>query len=117
MHDIQDVKNRFKAMDLSDKVDLLNALMQEGLNWEETRARLEHTDEFGDEIDRGETYYKKHKAHIEYTKMSSRSMSTMIEAVFGKNPRLIRFAERLLNAQHEAMIALIDSPRSPSLKP
>lgn len=65
----------------------LNALFPQTSPWEETKARKEHKDLFGEIIQPGEIYYKRQDgmAFDENTKLSRLSMERLLHALFGRN--------------------------------
>ena len=82
------------------KLACLNALyggtlLGEGI-WKSVRAAKEHTDHFGDNISRGEIYYKRDiLGSYDVFKVSKDSMLRMLELLFYDNPSLLIFAEGL----------------------
>ena len=83
--------------ELEKLVDQLNALTDEWRQWKWTRARKEHEDLFGDAIQPGDDYLKRAygSEFHEDVKLSQRSMSRMLHALFEGNLRLQTTAEHL----------------------
>lgn len=85
----------FNEQDFKDKLEKLNAFMDPLVQWEPTKARKEHIDEFNRTINIGETYYKRKYAfnfnHI--TKLSRKSMDSLLFMMFEGNPHLEYMAE------------------------
>lgn len=66
---------------------LLNALTCEGAGWVARRANKTHTDQFGDSIGQGDTYYARDllTGGPSTLRLSVVSMERMLEAVFALN--------------------------------
>ena len=65
--------------------------------WKPTKARKNHEDAFGDEIQEGEMYFKRqyYQAWDSVLKLSRRSMDKLLFAVYGGNTDLEKFCEKL----------------------
>ena len=78
-------------------VEQLNALTDEWRQWTWVRARKEHRDLFGNAIRPGTDYLRREygPAPHENVKVSHRSMSRMLQALIGGNPRLQMISDYL----------------------
>ena len=87
----------------------LNAISEEMRPWQETKARKEHTDLFGEAICPGEYYFKRRTDHgfLDEVKLSRASMDRFLHALFAGNAQLQYIAEVLqekrLNEMREAL--------------
>ena len=106
------------------RLDCLNALYGSRSSavtrWKYVEARKKHTDEFGDTIQKGEVYFRRHRGGFGYDvfKVSRGSMEKILELLFFDNQPFQTFAEELkakLKKQddkelQEAMQGAFDSP-------
>src|SRR5207247_10161652 len=77
-----DAENTFHA-----QLALLNAINDEYNQWQWTRARKIHKDQFGDLIEEGEEYLKRSTgpAYDQVLKMSQRSAERLLDVLFTYN--------------------------------
>ena len=83
----------------------LDAISEEMLPWQETKARKEHSDLFGEEIHPGEYYFKRRTGHgfHDEVKLSQASMDRFLHALFAGNARLQHIAEFLQEQRLDEM--------------
>ena len=87
----------------------LDAISEQMLPWQETKARKEHCDLFGEAIRPGEYYFRRRTGHgfHDEVKLSQASMDRFLHALFAGNAQLQHIAEFLqekrLNEMREAL--------------
>ncbi len=86
-------------------LEKLNAPFSGFYQWEFTKARKEHEDEFGDEIAVGEVYFKRKYglAWDAVLKLSRDSMEKMLYCVFNGNFLLEDICEELVKEKKERL--------------
>jgi len=96
---------------------MLDAISDQMLPWQETKARKEHVDLFGDLIRPGEYYFKRStgSGFVEVVKLSQASMDRVLYALFAGNLRLQRIAEYLIQEQLNKMRDALNKFKPPSL--
>ena len=86
MYFLKSVEEALRRGELS--VDLLNAVVHhDSLGWRMTSARKTHIDEFGDEIKRGEDYYRRESGPevVDVFRLSVHSMNKVLRVLFEWN--------------------------------
>ena len=84
---------------------MLDAISDQTLPWQETKARKEHVDLFGEAIRPGKYYFKRSTGpgfHV-VVKLSQASMNRVLYALFAGNLRLQRLAQYLIQEQLSKM--------------
>jgi hypothetical protein len=83
----------------------LNALTSEYTPWQDTKARKEHQDEFGDIIKEGDIYYKRSygPSYSDVLKLSRRSIEIVIYCLFNGNFSLENIADKIKEARWERL--------------
>ena len=83
----------------------LDAISDQMLPWQETKARKEHTDLFGEAICPGEYYFKRRTDHgfLDEVKLSRASMDRFLHALFAGNAQLQYIAEFLQEKRLDEM--------------
>ena len=74
-------------------LDAFNGLFDTYSKWERTRWHGNLTDDFGDSIPMGETYFLKKSAVT--LRLSSRSMEKLLSVLFPYNKRLLDIANKM----------------------
>ena len=96
------------AEELLEMFKKLDAISEQMLPWQETKARKEHSDLFGEAIRPGEYYFKRRTGHgfHDDVKLSQVSMDRFLYALFAGNAQLQYIArflqEKRLNEMREA---------------
>jgi hypothetical protein len=112
MYFLKSVEEALKRGELS--VDLLNAVVHhDSLGWRITSARRTHIDEFGDEIKRGEDYYRRESGPevVDVFRLSVRSMDKVLRVLFEWNNGGLAMAKLVLrerDASIRAALARLD---------
>lgn len=88
-------RNEVEFWDAFKRLDALNGLGM--YNWETPTARKKHTDEFGVEIEEGETHFKRKtgSSGFSYVTMSRASMEKLVYAVVYSSPPAEMNCEKL----------------------
>lgn len=96
-----------------------DALNPDWERWQRTTAAKEHEDIFGDTVESGEVYFKKHvgPAFDAVEKVSLRSMVRMVYLMLVRNPRLQSVGEEFEAREFDRMRAAADSLESGAWKP
>ena len=109
MYLLKSVEEALKRGELS--VDLLNAVVHhDSLGWRMTSARKTHIDEFGDEIKRGEDYYRRESGSevVDVFRLSVRSMDKVLRVLFEWNPGGLAMAKLVLKERDDSIRAALD---------
>lgn len=109
MYFLRSVKEALKRGELS--VDLLNAVVHhDSLGWRVTSARKAHIDEFGDEIKRGEDYYRRESGPevVDVFRLSARSMDKVLRVLFEWNNGGMEMAKLVLRERDDSIRAALD---------
>jgi len=95
----------YSARESAAMFKMLDAISDQMLPWQETKARKEHVDLFGEAIRPGEYYFKRSTGpgFHEVVKLSPASMDRILYALFAGNLRLQRIAEYLMQEQFNKM--------------
>ena len=104
MYFLKSVEEALKRGELS--VDLLNAVVHhDSLGWRVTSARIAHIDEFGDEIKRGEDYYRRESGPevVDVFRLSVRSMDKVLRVLFEWNNWGLAMAKLVLKERDDNM--------------
>ena len=86
-------------------VEMLNALSDIYRPFQWTTANKEHVDEFGDKIDRGDSYFKRELGggFGNVLKLSARSMEILCGCLFFNNRQLTAVAEKMVKQRVEEL--------------
>ena len=109
MYFLKSVEEALKRGELS--VDLLNAVVHhDSLGWRITSARRTHIDEFGDEIKRGEDYYRRESGPevVDVFRLSVRSMDKVLRVLFEWNNGGLAMAKLVLRERDDSIRAALD---------
>lgn len=109
MYFLKFVEEALKRGELS--VDLLNAVVHhDSLGWRMTSARKAHVDEFGDEIKRGEDYYRRESGPevVDVLRLSVRSMDKVLRVLFEWNNGGLAMAKLVLRERDDSIRAALD---------
>jgi hypothetical protein len=109
MYFLKSVEEALKRGELS--VDLLNAVVHhDSLGWRITSARRTHIDEFGDEIKRGEDYYRRESGPevVDVFRLSVRSMDKVLRVLFEWNNEGLAMAKLVLRERDDSIRAALD---------
>ena len=109
MYFLKFVEEALKRGELS--VDLLNAVVHhDSLGWRMTSARKAHIDEFGDEIKRGEDYYRRESGPevVDVLRLSVRSMDKVLRVLFEWNNGGLAMAKLVLRERDDSIRAALD---------
>ena len=109
MYFLKFVEEALKRGELS--VDLLNAVVHhDSLGWRMTSARKTHIDEFGDEIKRGEDYYRRESGPevVDVFRLSVRSMDKVLRVLFEWNNGGLAMAKLVLRERDDSIRAALD---------
>ena len=109
MYFLKFVEEALKRGELS--VDLLNAVVHhDSLGWRMTSARKAHVDEFGDEIKRGEDYYRRESGPevVDVLRLSVRSMDKDLRVLFEWNNGGLAMAKLVLRERDDSIRAALD---------
>ena len=109
MYFLKVVEEALKRGELS--VDLLNAVVHhDSLGWRITSARKAHIDEFGDEIKRGEDYYRRESGPevVDVLRLSVRSMDKVLRVLFEWNNGGLAMAKLVLRERDDSIRAALD---------
>ncbi|HYJ98194.1 MAG TPA: hypothetical protein VEX14_09035 [Burkholderiaceae bacterium] len=109
MYFLKVVEEALKRGELS--VDLLNAVVHhDSLGWRMTSARKAHIDEFGDEIKRGEDYYRRESGPevVDVLRLSVRSMDKVLRVLFEWNNGGLAMAKLVLRERDDSIRAALD---------
>jgi hypothetical protein len=82
----------------------------DSLGWRMTSARTAHIDEFGDEIKRGEDYYRRESGPevVDVLRLSVRSMDKVLRVLFEWNNGGLAMAKLVLRERDESIRAALD---------
>ena len=109
MYFLKFVEEALRRGELS--VDLLNAVVHhDSLGWRMTSARKTHIDEFGDEIKRGEDYYRRESGPevVDVFRLSVRSMDKVLRVLFEWNNGGLAMAKLVLRERDASIRAALD---------
>ena len=109
MYFLRSVKEALNRGELS--VELLNAVVHhDSLGWRVTSARKAHIDEFGDEIKRGEDYYRRESGPevVDVFRLSARSMDKVLRVLFEWNNWGLAMAKLVLRERDASIRAALD---------
>ncbi len=109
MYFLKSVEEALRRGELS--VDLLNAIVHhDSLGWRITSARKTHVDEFGDEIKRGEDYYRRESGPevVDVFRLSVRSMDKILRVLFEWNNGGLAIAKLVLRERDASIRAALD---------
>ena len=109
MYFLKSVEEALRRGELS--VDLLNAVVHhDSLGWRMTSARKTHIDEFGDEIKRGEDYYRRESGPevVDVFRLSVRSMDKVLRVLFEWNNGGLAMAKLVLRERDDSIRAALD---------
>jgi hypothetical protein len=109
MYFLKSVEEALRRGELS--VDLLNAVVHhDSLGWRMTSARKTHIDEFGDEIKRGEDYYRRESGPdvVDVFRLSARSMDKVLRVLFEWNNGGMAMARLVLKERDDSIRAALD---------
>ena len=109
MYFLKSVEAALRRGELS--VDLLNAVVHhDSLGWRMTSARKTHIDEFGDEIKRGEEYYRRESGPevVDVLRLSVRSMDKVLRVLFEWNNGGLAMAKLVLRERDASIRAALD---------
>lgn len=77
--------------------------------WQDTMARTDHVDEFGDAVVSGEVYFTRKLGVAERLKLSRRSMSTLLRVFFDTNSGADRLGRVLVEEAHQKLVRAVDA--------
>jgi hypothetical protein len=109
MYFLKSVEEALRRGELS--VDLLNAVVHhDSLGWRMTSARKTHIDEFGDEIKRGEDYYRRESGPevVDVFRLSVHSMNKVLRVLFEWNNGGLTIAKLVLRERDAGIRAALD---------
>lgn len=84
-----------KEEDFTKYLEKFNGLFSEYSEWHPTRANKEHKDDFGNDIEYGEIYYKREygAGYHQVFKISGKSLAIIFQILFWQNRSFEDFAE------------------------
>jgi hypothetical protein len=93
--------------ELSDLVRKLNAFYSEGMGWDFKKSQKEHTDLFGDKIERGTYYYRLYWGYNDFSsdlKLSEKNMQQVCFLIFAPPSSEVEvFTDTVLEKRFENM--------------